>query len=167
MKHLHNVLVKYSLIAGSIALALAVMTMPLLAQGDSETAIPFSTDEVVTIEAVSQTVGEGELTITESEKPDHLLVSIDGSISTPDGLLCLGCMETIILDQDIRVPIDPLFTEHAMESAGESVTLDLTLEMPISMDEATEWIASGPDGATLHKEENGFILAREVLNTWS
>jgi hypothetical protein len=100
-------------------------------------------------------VGKGEVSFMKGEEPGKLRVEIDGTVPVVEGKMCLGCVDIIRIGPNLKVATDPWFTDR--EHEGESVTLNLALEGPILAD-ATEFIVSGPDGVTLRKEGQGFLL---------
>ncbi|MGB7294175.1 MAG: hypothetical protein WBC70_01170 [Candidatus Aminicenantales bacterium] len=116
----------------------------------------FSTERVLEIESVSAVVGTGEISFTEGRAPDSLKITINVSAPVVDGKTCLGCGTLVRIAPNLKVPIEPFFTP--MKQQGQSVSFkNMVLEGPTSAD-VTEFIVSGPEGATLKKEGNGFRL---------
>lgn len=107
------------------------------------------------IQSISASVGEGEVSFMEGEEPETLKIQINGTVPVVEGKMCLGCVDTIRIAPNLKVPTDPWFIDR--EHEGERVTLNLALQGPIPAD-ATEFIVSGPEGATLRKEGKGFLL---------
>ena len=122
----------------------------------------FSETEVLEIPSISAIVGEGQVLFAEGEEPGKLRVEIDGSVPIVEGYWCLCCVATIRMEPNLKVPTT-LFL-NAIEAAPapgglipERMELHVVLSSPIS-DKATEFIVSGPEGATLAKEGQGFLL---------
>jgi hypothetical protein len=107
-------------------------------------------------------VGEGTVEFAEGEEPGKLRVEIDGTIPIVEGYWCLCCVNTIRIEPNLQVPTT-LFLNDIEASPGpggeipEYVELHVGLSFTIS-DDATEFIVSGPEGATLRKEGKGFLL---------
>lgn len=118
--------------------------------------IPFSRDEVVTIESISSIVGQGQASFTAGDEAGMLEAHVDGTVPVVNGKTCFFCVDTIKIAPNLIVPLDYYFTERS--SQGVSVTLhDLGLSGPLPED-LTEYILSGANGATLRKEGKGFFL---------
>jgi hypothetical protein len=123
----------------------------------------FSSEDVLEIPSISVSVGEGTVLFGEGEEPGKLRVEVDGKMPVVDGMFCLCCVDTIRIEPDLQVPLTPFFldVEVAQFTGGllvESYEANqLVLSSPIS-DEATEFILSGPEGATLTKVGQGFML---------
>ena len=120
-----------------------------------EPGTPFSTAEVVEVPSIAASVGEGVCSFRGGEEPETLQINISGTIPVIEGKWCLCCVDSIEIGPDLKVPIAPFFT--AREGQGESTTMNMSLAGPIPED-ITEYILSGPEGATLKKEERGFLL---------
>jgi hypothetical protein len=117
--------------------------------------IPFSKDKVVTMQSISSIVGQGEASFAKGGQAETLQVQVSGTIPVVNGKSCLFCVNLIRLGPNLKVPLDPFFKEQAQQ--GESVAVDLGLEGPIP-ESVAEFILSGPNGAILRKEGNGFFL---------
>ena len=122
----------------------------------------FSETEVLEVPSISAIVGEGQVLFAEGEEPGKLRVEIDGSVPIVEGYWCLCCVDTIRVEPNLRIPTT--FFLNAIEAAPapgglipERMELHVVLSSPIS-DDATEFIVSGPEGATLAKEGQGFLL---------
>jgi len=122
----------------------------------------FSREEVLIIESMSAVVGTGEISFMEGSKPDTLKITINVTAPVINGETCLGCGTLIRLAPNLQVPIKPFFT--AMKWPGQSVSFkNMVSERPTHA-EATEFIVSGPQGATLKKEGSGFRLVEGEAN---
>jgi hypothetical protein len=123
----------------------------------------FSREEVLEIPSISTIVGEGTVVFAEGEDAGNLTVKINGTVPIVEGYWCLCCVKTIRIEPNLRVPMDPFFLDTEAQPApggliSESMSMnDLVLLSPIP-DDAAEFIVSGPKGATLTKEGNGFRL---------
>lgn len=124
----------------------------------------FSRDEVLEIPSVSAIVGEGEVLFAEGEEPKKLRVEINGTVPIVEGNWCAACLDTIRIDPNLQVPTDPFFVDTeapeppgGLGLIGESMVLNVVLSSPIP-DDSTEFIVSGPKGATLRKVGRGFLL---------
>jgi len=122
----------------------------------------FSEKEVLEVPSISAIVGEGQVLFAEGKEPGKLRVEIDGSVPIVEGYWCLCCVDTIRMEPNLKVPTT--FFLNAIEAAPapgglipERMELHVVLSSPIS-DDATEFIVSGPEGATLAKEGQGFLL---------
>jgi len=122
----------------------------------------FSETEVLEVPSISAIVGEGQVLFAEGKEPGKLRVEIDGSVPIVEGYWCLCCVDTIQVEPNLKVPTT--FFLNALEAAPapgglipERMELHVVLSSPIS-DDATEFIVSGPEGATLAKEGQGFLL---------
>lgn len=122
----------------------------------------FSEKEVLEVPSISAIVGEGQVLFAEGKEPGKLRVEIDGSVPIVEGYWCLCCVDTIRVEPNLRIPTT--FFLNAIEAAPapgglipERMELHVVLSSPIS-DDATEFIVSGPEGATLAKEGQGFLL---------
>jgi len=116
----------------------------------------FLKDKVLKIKSISASVGKGEISFTTGKKPQTLRISINVRVPVVKGKMCMGCGERVRIAPDLRVPLDPWFTDS--EHEGEEVIFEnIVLEGPIP-DDATEFIVSGPEGATLKKKGKGFLL---------
>jgi len=122
----------------------------------------FSETEVLEVPSISAIVGEGQVLFAEGEEPGKLRVEIDGSVPIVEGYWCLCCVDTIQMEPNLRVPTT--FFLNAIEAQPapgglipERMELHVVLSSPIS-DDAAEFIVSGPEGATLAKEGQGFLL---------
>jgi len=60
----------------------------------------------------------------------------------------------------LKVPLNPFFTESAVKGKYivESISVDFGVQGPMLPENATVFITSGPDGATLKKKGKGFML---------
>jgi len=118
----------------------------------------FSREKVLRIESVSSVVGTGEVSFTKGSKPNTLKITINVTAPVVNGKTCMGCGILIRIAPNLKVPIEPFFTP--MKQPGQSVSFkNMVLEGPTSA-EAAEFIVSGPQGATLKKEGNGFRLVK-------
>jgi hypothetical protein len=118
----------------------------------------FSKEKVFKIESISSVVGTGEVSFTKGSKPNTLKITINVTAPVVNGKTCLGCGSLIRIAPNLKVPIKPFFTP--MKQQGESVSFNnMVLEGPNPTD-AVEFIVSGPQGATLKKEGNGFRLVK-------
>lgn len=184
MRLTSNTIVRLSLIAGVSVLLVAVLTTPLLAQENTEPPVAFSPDEPVTIESVPDAVGEGEISFERGDEPDHIVLAIDGTVLQYDDpaaqkqYACLACIETIHLAPDMRIPLEPFFVDEVMADLDPQIIESGKVTTSISfeddyvklifegvvlgflapVEDGDKVIASGPDGATLTKEGNGFLL---------
>jgi hypothetical protein len=122
----------------------------------------FSKSEVLEIPSISAVVGEGRALFARGEAPGELRVEANGTVPVVQGQWCPCCLKTIRIEPDLQVPTTPHFLDRdAPKTPGglvpESITIDLVLSSPAS-DDATEFIVSGPEGATLTKVGKGFLL---------
>jgi hypothetical protein len=117
---------------------------------------------VLEVPSISDVVGEGEVLFAEGEEPGKLRIEIDGSIPIVEGYWCLCCVDTVRIEPNLQVPTT-LFLNDIEASPGpggaipERMELQIVLSGPMPED-ATEFIVSGPEGATLAKEGRGFRL---------
>jgi hypothetical protein len=134
----------------------------------------FSKEEVLEVPSISPIVGKGQVLIAEGEEPGKLRVEIDGSIPIVEGYWCLCCVDTIRIESNLRVPTTLWGNIKASLGPGGEISERMELRhvvisAPIPS-EATEFILSGPEGATLAKEGQGFRLvegAAYLLQTTS
>ena len=122
----------------------------------------FSKDEALEIPSISVIVGEGRVVFGEGEEAGKLRVEINGKIPIVEGYWCLCCVDTIRIEPNLKVPISPFFldTEAPPPPQGlisDYMEVNFVLSSPIA-DDATEFIVSGPEGATLTKVGQGFLL---------
>jgi hypothetical protein len=118
----------------------------------------FSKEKVFKIESISSVAGTGEISFTKGSKPNTLKITINVTAPVVNGKTCLGCGSLIQIAPNLKVPINPFFTP--MKQQGVSVSFkNMVLEGPNPAD-AVEFIVSGPQGATLKKEGNGFRLVK-------
>jgi hypothetical protein len=123
----------------------------------------FSSGEILEIPSISPIVGRGKVIFSEGEDAGNLTVHINGTIPIVEGYWCLCCVDSIQIKPNLKIPISPFFVETKAPPApggliSESMELDnLVLLSPIPED-ATVFIVSGPEGATLKKEGSGFLL---------
>jgi outer membrane protein assembly factor BamD (BamD/ComL family) len=118
----------------------------------------FSKEKAFKIESISSVVGTGEVSFTKGKKPNTLKITINVTAPVVNGKTCLGCGSLIRIAPNLKVPINPFFTP--MKQQGVSVSFkNMVLEGPNPAD-AIEFIVSGPQGATLKKEGNGFRLVK-------
>ena len=122
----------------------------------------FSETEVLEVPSISAIVGEGQVLFAEGKEPGKLRVEIDGSVPIVEGYWCLCCVDTIQVEPNLKVPTTLFLNDiEAAPAPGglipERMELHVVLSSPIS-DDATEFIVSGPEGATLAKEGQGFLL---------
>lgn len=94
---------------------------------------------------------------------------------------CMACVETIHLAPDMRIPLKPFFVDEAMANMNPEIVEDgkisitvgprfaeegyvdysfegVVLDFLVPIEDGDEVIVSGPEGATLTKEGNGFLL---------
>jgi uncharacterized protein YlxP (DUF503 family) len=118
----------------------------------------FSSQKVLRIESASSVVGTGEVSFTKGSKSNTLKITINVTAPVVNGKTCMGCGSLVQLAPNLKVPVKPFFTP--MKQPGQSVSfINMVLEGPTSA-EAAEFIVSGPPGATLKKEGNGFRLVK-------
>jgi len=123
----------------------------------------FSKEEVLEIPSISAVVGEGEALFSEGEEPRTLRIEIDGSIPIVDDHWCLCCVATIRIEPNLQVPTALFLNDiEASPSPGGLIPdhiklVGIVVSYPVP-DDATEFIVSGPEGATLAKEGRGFLL---------
>lgn len=169
-----------------LVLALAHAAGPVGAQDGPGATIPFSAEEPVIIESVSHTVVEGEALFEPGEEPDRLTVTITGTLPFKDNIACFVCVEMITLAPEVSVPLAVFFADTDVmleaivmggtgsisygvkkddsgynvidQTSGEYIFEGMILDAYAPTAEAEELIISGPDGATLRKEDNGFWL---------
>lgn len=126
----------------------------------------FSKEKVLKITSLSSIVGTGEISFTKGSDPNTLKVTININAPVVDGMSCLGCGSLIRITPNLKVSINPFFTP--MKFQGSNVSFNnMAMEGPNPAD-AAEFIVSGPQGATLKKEGNGFRLVTgeaHFLNT--
>lgn len=123
----------------------------------------FSKEEILEFPSISAIVGEGTVVFAKGEEAGKLTVKINGTIPIVQGYWCICCVHTIRIEPNLQVPLRPFFDDTEAPPApggliSESMSLnDLVLLSPIP-DDATEFIVSGSEGATLKKEGKGFRL---------
>ena len=123
--------------------------------------IPFLKQSIVKVQFISATVGEGEVFFERGDKPGTLKMSMKGiSVKTVGGQVCFACVEIIRIAPSLK--IETSFFLHTgtvdREKVGDTFSVeDMTLHGSVS-DNATEFIVSGPQGATLKKVGKGFLL---------
>jgi hypothetical protein len=117
--------------------------------------LPFTIDKIVTIPSISSIVGEGVVSFTQGSEAGNLKITISGKTPVVNGKGCLFCVDKIEIGPNLIVPLDPFFMES--DRPGASMSMDMSLEGP-NPENMTEYILSGPQGATLRKEGNGFFL---------
>lgn len=123
----------------------------------------FSESEVLEIPSISAVVGEGTADFARGEVPGELRVEVNGTVPVVQGQWCTCCVKTIRIEPDLRVPTAPYFVDRDAPQApgglvAKSMTLDhFVLSAPVP-DDSTEFIVSGPEGATLSKVGKGFLL---------
>jgi hypothetical protein len=152
--------------------------------------ISFSKDEALEIPDMSSAVGKGFSSFKEGELGVFLVETI-GEVPAVNGKVCLWCFESIKIAPDLSIPIDlfrnmdqkelgtfktatagTISVSWELETVGgvrvikepkviESITLSVVFSVPYDT-EATEYILSGPDGATLEKVGNRFLLTDGV-----
>jgi hypothetical protein len=87
------------------------------------------------------------------------------------GLLCFGCVKSIKIDPDLKVPMDPIFINIPVKGGPDLTvkqvfTAEGQLYFVFIIPEGKEWAAekidsyliSGPGGVELEKKLNNFIL---------
>jgi hypothetical protein len=116
---------------------------------------------VLEIPSISVIVGVGQVQFAEGEEPGTLIVDIDGSIPIVEGYWCICCVDTIRIEPNLIVPMTCFLDMEAEPSPGDLVSDHMEVHIggsPYISDDATEFIVSGPDGATLAKVGQGFLL---------
>ena len=116
----------------------------------------FSKDEILEIPSISVVVGEGEISFSKGEEPETISIKINGTIPVVDGKVCPGCVEVIRIDPDLKV--STRWFTGLLDGQGVSMTLNLAFGGPLIPEDASEFIVSGDEGATLKKEGGGFLL---------
>jgi hypothetical protein len=109
--------------------------------------------------------------ITQGKEPNTLEAKVVGKISAVQGLLCFGCVKSITIDPDLKVPIDPFFTNIPVKGEPELkvkqvVTAKGQLYYVFIVPEGEKWavekidsyLISGPNGVTFEKRLDNFIL---------
>ncbi len=116
----------------------------------------FSKEKALRIESISSIVGKGEVAFTKGSRPNTFKITINATFPVVNGKTCMGCGAIVRIAPNLKVPLKPWLM--SIESQGQSVTFtNSSFEGPIPP-EATEFIVSGPQGATLKKEGKGFRL---------
>jgi len=116
----------------------------------------FSKEKVLIIKSISSVVGKGEVSFTKGSKPNTLKITINVTVPVVNGKTCMGCGAIVRIAPNLKIPIKPWFVPT--EFQGQSVTFtNSSFEGPTPAD-VTEFIVSGPQGATLKKEGKGFRL---------
>ena len=98
---------------------------------------------------------------TQGEEPGDIMVDISGSIPIIDGYWCICCVDTIHFEPDLTVPLTCFLDIEAAQPPGGLISDHMEVDIGPStylLDDATEFIVSGPDGATLTKVGRGFLL---------
>jgi hypothetical protein len=117
------------------------------------------------IPSISEIVGNGIVVFAKGEEAGKLTVTINGTIPIIAGYWCICCVDTIQIEPNLQVPLDPFFMDTEAPPApggliSESMGMnDIVLSSPIPED-AVEFIVSGAEGATLKKEGSGFRLVK-------
>jgi len=123
----------------------------------------------VKIRSISEIVWkDASIEITQGEEPNILEVKLLGKINSIDGRLCFGCVKNIKIGPNITAPIDPIFVNHELNKGSDlkvervftprGELYDVFL-IPVREDFGKgPYLISGPDGATLEKKLDGFIL---------
>jgi len=119
----------------------------------------FTTDEPTPVPGVSDLVGLGITVVSLGDEPGEVVVTGNGTSPIDDGTICMFCLETIILEPDTVVGVDPFFkTSTATGSSGAaSISIQLSVGGVIKAD-SPAFLVAGPDGATLTMVEGGFVL---------
>jgi hypothetical protein len=114
------------------------------------------------IQAVSPMVLEGEIAFERALANGTFEITITGKWNYSNGQMFCGlCFRTVSIAPKLRIPID-LFYEYLINDptviSGEASVIGLTSQTSKAYTGATDFIVSGPEGATLRKEGKGFIL---------
>lgn len=128
---------------------------------------PFSKDKLLKIPTVSPIVGKGKMSIARGNAPRTLKVSVDGTFPATDGKTCFTCAEIIQIGPHLEVPTNLFHASNLLNTgmgSGSGVTLYNFGLNGIPAAGAGEAIVSGPDGATLRKRGNGFLLVKGKAN---
>ena len=126
------------------------------------------TDTVMPIEGISQIVAEGTATFSAGPEPDTLAIRVaDAKIPVNAGMTCMSCVQTIEMAPNLKIStahfedtkhFNP--TPYAVSSVSFS---ERKLTGPVRENQKF-YIVSGPEGAVLRKEENGFTLISGAAN---
>ena len=123
--------------------------------------IPFVKQQIVEVQSISVTVGEGEVFFEKGDKPGTLKMSLKGiSVKTVGGKACFACVERVRIAPNLKIETAFFLDTGTIdrERVGDTFSVeDMTLHGSISGN-ATEFIVSGPRGATLKKVGKGFLL---------
>ncbi len=123
--------------------------------------IPFVKQQIVEVQSISVTVGEGEVFFEKGDKPGTLKMSLKGiSVKTVGGKACFACVERVRIAPNLKIETAFFLDTGTIdrERVGDTFSVeDMTLHGSISGN-ATEFIVSGPQGATLKKVGKGFLL---------
>ncbi len=123
--------------------------------------IPFVKQQIVEVQSISVTVGEGEVFFEKGDKPGTLKMSLKGiSVKTVSGKACFACVERVRIAPNLKIETAFFLDTGTIdrERVGDTFSVeDMTLHGSISGN-ATEFIVSGPQGATLKKVGKGFLL---------
>ena len=121
--------------------------------------IPFVKQQIVEVQSISVTVGEGEVFFEKGDKPGTLKMSLKGiSVKTVGGKACFACVERVRIAPNLKIETAFFLDTGTIdrERVGDTFSVeDMTLHGSISGN-ATEFIVSGPRGATLKKVGKGF-----------
>ena len=123
--------------------------------------IPFVKQQIVEVQSISVTVGEGEVFFEKGDKPGTLKMSLKGiSVKTVGGKACFACVERVRIAPNLKIETAFFLDTGTIdrEKVGDTFSVeDMTLHGSISGN-ATEFIVSGPQGANLKKVGKGFLL---------
>jgi len=152
----------------SVFLSMCFMLSPLFAQNG----VPLSKGKFVKILLMPEKVWENaSIEITQGKEPNTLEAKVIGKISAVEGLLCFGCVKSVKIDPDLKVPMDPFFIDIPVKGGPELVVKQVLtakgqLYYVFIIPEGQKWAAekidsyliSGPSGVILEKRLDNFIL---------
>jgi hypothetical protein len=155
-----------------LGLAIIVSSLLIPPQIMGQSRISFSRDKVTEIQSMPDILfEEARIEIMLGKEPETLEAKLFGTIKAIDGMLCFGCVSRVRINPNLKVPIDPFFISFPVKG-GPSLQVRQVLDhkgnlsvyfivpegIRFGKKENEGFIISGPDGATLKREGNGFLL---------
>jgi hypothetical protein len=142
-------------------LAVIILLSTSIVKSAEQKRIPFLKQQIVKVHSISATVGQGKVFFEKGEKPGTLKMSLKGiSVKTVSGKACFACVERVRIAPNLKIETAFFLDTGTIdrERVGDTFSVeDMTLHGSISGN-ATEFIVSGPQGATLKKVGKGFLL---------
>ena len=122
----------------------------------------FVRSKAAEVQIISPMVLEGEISFERALANGTFEITITGRWKYSNGqMFCGMCFRTVSIAPKLRIPID-LFYEYVINDptliSGEISVIGLTSKTSKAYTSATDFIVSGPEGATLRKEGKSFIL---------